>query len=124
MQLRDMLYSKIDGTEVAVRVNTAEEAKAAIKELRHKKKEVGLLRRRLATELRRARAHEDKREREDAKSRRKPGFFSALTRLSRSFTGRGRSTDIPRLERDIHHLEEILHNIDSCIIQLEGKLLT
>lgn len=123
MQLREMRFGKIDGTQVAVRVNSAEEAKAAIRELRHKKKEVALLKRRLVNELKRARAQADKREKEATRARKNSGIFSALVRLSRSFQNRGAHADIPRLERDLHHAEEILHNIDSCIIQLEGKLL-
>jgi hypothetical protein len=31
---------------------------------------------------------------------------------------------VERLEKDLVHTEEILHNIESCIIQLEGKLLS
>ena len=31
--------------------------------------------------------------------------------------------EVKRLERDIERMEEIAHNLDSCIIQLEGKLL-
>ena len=36
MQLASMRYTKIDGTSVAVTVTSAAEAKAALKELRHK----------------------------------------------------------------------------------------
>ena len=51
MQLRDMQFAKITGTEVTVKVSSAAEAKSAIKELRHKKKEVGLLKRPSTGEL-------------------------------------------------------------------------
>jgi hypothetical protein len=123
MQLRDMRYAKIEGTEVAVQVNSAAEAKDAIKELRHKKKEVGLLKRRVATELKRARAEEDKAERAAARARKKKGFIAALARLSSAFTDDDHAEDVARLEQDLRKTEEILHNIDSCIIQLEGRLL-
>lgn len=124
MQLRDMRYATISGTEVAVKVNSATEAKAAIKELRHKKKEVTLLKRRLASELKRARAAEERAERAAAARRRKKGFMAALSRLSSAFKSKEDTADTARLEIDMHKAEEILHNIDSCIIQLEGKLLT
>lgn len=124
MQLRDMRYAKIEGTEVAVQVTSAIEAKAAIKELRHKKKEVGLLKRRLTAELKKARAAKDKAERAAVKARKKKGFVAALARLSNAFTDEDYAEDVARLERDVRKTEEIVHNIDSCIIQLEGKLLS
>jgi hypothetical protein len=124
MQLREMRYAAIAGTEVTVKVNSAAEAKTAIKELRHKKKEVALLKRRVAAELKRARALEAKAEKAAARNRRQTGFFAALGRLSSAFSGDDHSEDVERLEKDLLHTEEILHNIDSCIIQLEGKLLS
>lgn len=124
MQLREMRFATIVGTEVTVKVNSAAEAKTAIKELRHKKKEVALLKRRVAAELKRARAAEAKAEKAAARSRRQKGFFAALGRLSSAFSDDDHSEDVDRLEKDLVHTEEILHNIDSCIIQLEGKLLT
>lgn len=124
MQLRDMRFATIVGTEVTVKVHSPVEAKSAIKELRHKKKEVALLKRRVAAELKRARAAEAKAERASARSRRQKGFFAALGRLSSAFNGDDHSDDVERLEKDLVHTEEILHNIDSCIIQLEGKLLS
>lgn len=124
MQLRDMRYATIDGTEVRVQVGSATEAKAAIKELRHKKKEVTLLKRRVASELKKARAAEDKAERAAEKARRKKGFIATLARLSSAFTDEDHAEDVARLEKDLSRIEEIVHNIDSCIIQLEGKLLT
>lgn len=124
MQLREMRFATIAGTEVTVKVTSAAEAKSAIKELRHKKKEVALLKRRVAAELKRARAAEARAERAAARSRRQSGFFAALGRLSSAFSSDDHSDDVERLEKDLVHAEEILHNIESCIIQLEGKLLT
>lgn len=124
MELREMRFATIVGTEVKVKVNSAAEAKAAIKELRHKKKEVGLLKRRVAAELKRARSLEARAEKAAARNRRQSGFFAALGRLSSAFSGDDHSEDVQRLEKDLGHTEDILHNIDSCIIQLEGKLLT
>ncbi len=89
MQLREMRFATITGTEVTVKVGSAGDAKAAIKELRHKKKD-----------------------------------FAALGRLSSVFGSDDHAEDVERLEKDLIHMEEILHNIDSCIIQLEGRLLT
>jgi len=118
-----MRYASIQGTEVTVKVNSASEAKDAIKELRHKKKEVALLRRRVASQLKHARAAKARAEKAAAKARRQTGFLAALSRLSSVFSDDDHSEDVERLGKDLHHTEEILHNIDSCIIQLEGRLL-
>ncbi len=123
MQLRDMRFARIEGTEVFVQVTSAAEAKEAIKELRHKKKEVGLLKRRLATELKRARAVENRAEQAAERVARKKGFMGALARLSHAFSDDEATETVERVERDIVRIEDILHNIESCIIQLEGKLL-
>ena len=48
MQLAPLRFTKIEGTTVAVNVASAEEAKAAVKELRHKKRELKFLRGALA----------------------------------------------------------------------------
>jgi hypothetical protein len=124
MQLREMRFATITGTEVTVKVGSAGDAKAAIKELRHKKKEIALLKRRVAAELKRARGAQARAEKAAERSRRQKGFFAALGRLSSAFGSDDHGEDVERLEKDLIQMEEILHNIDSCIIQLEGKLLT
>ncbi len=48
MQLAPLRFTKIEGTTVAVNVASAAEAKAALKELRHKKRELKFLRGALA----------------------------------------------------------------------------
>ena len=48
MQLAPMRFTQIDGTAVSVTVTSAQEAKAALKELRHKKRELKFLRGALA----------------------------------------------------------------------------
>lgn len=125
MQLHAMKYARIEGTEVIVEVKTMAEGKVAIKELRHKKKEVALLKRRLAIELKRARALEDRLEKAAVQRERRKGLMGALTRLSHAFKDDDQEAaeTVARLEKDLERLEEITHNIDSCIIQIEGKLL-
>ena len=78
MQLAPMRYTKIDGTAVAVSVRSAAEAKAAVKELRHKKRELKFLRAALVRRLRAVRP--------------KPGRRSARVApslLGRAFAGIG-----------------------------------
>ncbi len=123
MQVREMRFARIDGTEVLVEVKSAAEAKAAIKELRHKKKELALLKRRIAAEevrARRAAARDEAAAKREARQR---GLLAALKRISRAFGRKKSLPDVDRLRRDVEKTEEILHNIESCIIQLEGRLL-
>jgi hypothetical protein len=131
MQLAPMRYSKIDGTAVAVSVKSAVEAKAAVKELRHKKRELKFLKSAL---LRRQRAARPK----PASRARRP---RSLSLWRRALAGAGRMLawliellTVPReerrvrdpaeIERELHRIDETLHNIEGCILQLQGKLLT
>jgi hypothetical protein len=123
MQLREMRFARIDGTEVVVEVKSEEQAKLAIKELRHKKKELTLLKRRLGREEARARRTVQRAEQAAARESRQRGLFATLRRVSRVFTKPAALPDVAALGRDIDKTDEILHNLDSCIIQLEGRLL-
>jgi hypothetical protein len=49
--------------------------------------------------------------------------LAALKRVSRVFRAKAPQRDLEAIGRDLEHTDEILHNIDSCIIQIEGKLL-
>jgi hypothetical protein len=123
MQLREMRFAKIDGTEVLVEVKSATEAKAAIKELRHKKKELALLKRRIAKQEGRARRTIDRAELAAARESRRRGLFATLRRVSRAFRKSEPLPDLGAIERDMEKTDEIIHNIESCIVQLEGRLL-
>lgn len=123
MKLREMRYARIDGTEVQVEVASEKEARAAIKELRHKKKELALLKRRIAKEAVRARRTIERAEAATERDARRRGLLATLRRVSRVFTKRQTLPDLTALEGDLENTDEILHNIDSCIVQLEGRLL-
>jgi hypothetical protein len=124
MQLREMRFAKIEGVEVKVEVASETEAKSAIRELRHKKKELALLKRRLLKEQSAAKRAHSREDRERKRAAQRRGVFAALKRVSRVFRSKKPTQDLLGIERDIDHADEILHNIDSCIIQLEGKLLS
>jgi hypothetical protein len=123
MQLREMRFARIEGTEVLVEVKSEKEAKAAIKELRHKKKELALLKRRLAKEEARARRTIARAEEAAEREQRRRGLFATLRRVSRAFNKGPALPDLDTIEKEIEKADEILHNIESCIIQLEGRLL-
>jgi len=129
MQLAPMRYTRIEGTAVAVSVKSAVEAKAAVKELRHKKRELKFLRGAL---LRRQRAV---RPRPANKTKRaQSAFWRALgglrwmiaALLERATVSREerRARSPVEIEKELHRIDETLHNIDGCILQLQGKLLT
>jgi len=123
MQLREMRFARIDGTEVLVEVKSEKEARTAIKELRHKKKELALLKRRIARQELRARRTIERAEETAAREARRRGLLATLRRVSRAFRRRDPLPDLDAIQRDLDKTDEILHNIDSCIIQLEGRLL-
>ena len=132
MQLAPMRYTRIDGTAVAVSVTSATEAKAAVKELRHKKSELKFLRKALVQQQRTLRPKQgSKRRRAEQPSTLSKaminglggligGLFEHATGASAGAGGRG----VAEIEREIRQLDETLHNIEGCILQLQGKLLT
>jgi len=132
MQLAPMRYTRIDGTAVAVSVKSATEAKAAVKELRHKKRELKFLRAALVRQQRalRPKPSGGRRRAERPSSLSKAmidglggligGLFDHATFAARKSGGRG----LAEIEREIRQLDETLHNIEGCILQLQGKLLT
>ena len=123
MQLRPMHYAKIEGTEVMVQVNTPVEAKAAIKELRHRKKELGLLKKRLLRQQKDARTALEKKEATQTKKIKKGGLTGMATRLSRVLKSDTHVADLTAIESDLRNMEQVAHNIESCILQIEGRLL-
>ena len=130
MQLAPMRYTKIEGTAVAVSVRSAGEAKAAVKELRHKKRELKFLRAALVRRLRAARPkHGTRRGRARSRSLGQglAGLGSMIGGLIEVATvprAERRARDPAEIERELHQLDETLHNIEGCILQLQGKLLT
>jgi hypothetical protein len=128
MQLAPMRYVKIDGTAVGVTVASATEAKAALKELRHKKREIKFLRGALLRRQKAARPEPSKRKRPVSLLRRLWRGVRALAAALIDVTTVSRSERKKRspaeIERELEWTQEVLHNIEGCILQLEGKLLT
>jgi hypothetical protein len=129
MQLAPMRYTRIDGTAVAVSVKSAAEAKAAVKELRHRKRELKFLKSAL---LRRQRAVRPKPagrpKRARSVWRRALGaarrMLASLIELLTVSREERRARDPAEIERELLRIDETLHNIEGCILQLQGKLLT
>ena len=120
MQLATLRFVNVEGTRVSVNVSSAVEAKAALKELKHKRKEVMFLKRALQRELKSA----------SRKVKPPPQPRFALVRWYRSAKSLmappkpvAPVRTVQAIQHDIHASDETIFSIDSCIIQVEGKLL-
>jgi hypothetical protein len=127
MQLSPTRYVKIEGTEVTVAVTSADEAKAAIKELKHKKKELNWLKKTLSKQIQAVEASKKK------LGRRKPRSQTWLARVAsvvedlrsgpeliRASVAAG---DLAAMRRECKKIDDIVHNLDSAVLQVEGRLL-
>lgn len=123
MRLSPARYISILGTEVHAAVTTAAEGKAALKEIRQKKNEFGLKRRALIYQQKKAKAAAERAEGTPAE-RKKTGVVATLRRLFGKVQARKPKRSLGELEQQIHTVDEILFNLDSCKVQIEGKLLT
>jgi hypothetical protein len=128
MQLAPMRFTRIDGTAVAVHVASAAEAKAALKELRHKKRELNFLRGALVRRQKAAFSKQTKRKRPVSFFRRCLRGIAwlcvSLLELATVPRAERRSRSLPEIEKELRHTDELLHNLQGCILQLEGKLLS
>ena len=127
MQITETRFVHIEGTHVAAAVDSADEAKLAVKELRHKKREFthqkrSLVRQKKAAEARAARAKRNRAKKRGflAKTRAAIDFLASLPG---AFGRANAMMDLPKIERDMATTDDILHNIDTVMLQLEGKLL-
>jgi hypothetical protein len=130
MQLAPMRYTKIEGTAVTVSVTSAAEAKAALKELKHKQRELRFLRGALRRRQKAARPPAQTGKRKPAISwlrwvgRGIWWMFASLFEIATVAKAERRARDPAEMERELHRIDETLHNIEGCALQLQGKLLT
>jgi uncharacterized membrane protein YgaE (UPF0421/DUF939 family) len=123
MKLTPMRFTTIEGTDVTVQVTSSADAKRAIKELRHRKKEVGLHRRALQRQKKAAQKEQVRSERASAARKQRRGVIAAMSRVTSLFRKETPLYDLDSIERELQMTDEVLHNIDACILQIEGKLL-
>jgi hypothetical protein len=123
MQLTPMRFTTVEGTEVTVKVNSPAEAKKAIRELKHRKKEVALHRRALQRLHKAATKERARIERAAEQRTRRRGVLASLAKVTSIFRSNKPIHDLDAAERELHAADETLHNIDVCIVQIEGKLL-
>ncbi|MFT5511402.1 MAG: hypothetical protein ACI89J_004503 [Hyphomicrobiaceae bacterium] len=131
MQLSNTRYIQIDGTRVALLAADGREARLALKELRHKKKELLHFKRR----LRRRRKMIVARNKREARVG-SAHDLSALAYIARSlsavlhaisgwhpFPARALPTSLNAVNEDLNTLDDVLLNVSSAILHVEGKLL-
>lgn len=127
MRLAKTTFVSIAGAEVKVAVENAQQARLALKELRHKKREYGLIRRVLAHRAEAAARREATTKRRKAKPRgllaRLKGWIATLIAPYRWAQRLGARRDRASIERELEQAKTVLHNLDACIVQLEGRLL-
>jgi hypothetical protein len=127
MQLASSRYVKFEGTTVVLAPQSAEEAKKALKELRHKKREFAWVKRSLLRQKKAAEARALRPTRR--KSRKKSwlmrlrGLIDVLTAVPRLFTRVRANLNVADIERECLKIDEVQHNIDSAILQVEARLL-
>ncbi|MFM9848477.1 MAG: hypothetical protein ACKVP3_15105 [Hyphomicrobiaceae bacterium] len=128
MQLSPTRFMKIEGTEVLVTVNSSDEAKLAMKELNHKKKELAHIKRSLLRQQRSMRRRSARAERPRSALW---NIFDPNKKLVRAvsavvgvFVPPKPMRDAGDIARDLTQIDEIAHNIDSCRLQIQGKLIS
>lgn len=135
-----MNFTKIDGVDVTVRVNDADEARHALKELRLARKQTLHEKRGLARDLKEAEAREEK----PAKRRRSRGqivespggyVWRSLVAVAKLATGQEQEAErrpepeerkpptAASLERQIAAANALIHNLDAVILEIEARLL-
>jgi hypothetical protein len=127
MKLSEARFVHIEGTSVGATVNSAAEAKIAIKEIRQKKREFTHIKRGL---LREKKIAERIANAGRKKGKTSGGFFtsvlstaSKVVNMAGAYGKANARMDLARIEEECAQTEEILHNLDTVLIQMEGKLL-
>lgn len=122
MKISEARFVTIAGTEVLATPSSAADAKIALKELRQKKKEYALRRRALIAQQKAAKSAAERAE-GGVQRKKNQTIWTALGRL----VGKARSAKprraLAEIEADIATVDEILFNLDSCVVQIEGRLL-
>lgn len=127
MQLARTRFMKIEGTEVSVRVNSSAEARTALKELAHKKKELNHLKRALLRRQKSLRKRQERSKRPASWAWKifdpKKKLVQAATAVIDVFRPKRVQMDAAQVTQELRQIDETMHSIDSCKLQIEGKLI-
>lgn len=123
MELAPTQFTSIEGTLVRVSVDTDAEAKLALKELRQKKKEYVLIRRDLLRQKKDLAALVKREAAARAKLKRQRGLIATIKKVADAFDDEEEKTHLATVLREISRTDDIMHGLDMCIVQIQGKLL-
>jgi hypothetical protein len=127
MDLSPTTFVKIEGTRISVAAQGAGEAKLALKELKLKKKELGMQRRLLASRQKEVRASYTDEVRTRGSMVRGGGgfgrFIRAVQTISRDSKRAGLANELAPLERAKQDVEAMIHAVDTLILKVEAELL-
>lgn len=130
LELTPMHFTSVDGVSVTVRVDHPEEAKHALKELRHLKRQVRHHRKDLVAAERAAKAREKR-----AKRQKPQPLFSSfgdyigqsvasLATLLRPRAQQNAYRSARDIRADIDRLDDLIQNVDGTRLEIEGRLVT
>jgi hypothetical protein len=120
-------FVKIEGSTVQVNATSPDEAKIALKELRLKKKEFGLIKRNFASEQKEIRVdYSNEVSTRGSKMRGGGGlgkFVRTIQTISRDIKRASTANKLTPLEQRKQEVEALIHTIDTVIIQVEAYIL-
>ena len=122
MQFSPTRFVTLNGAEVQANPENAAEAKLALKEIKQKKKEFALQGRVLTDGIKQAKDAAGRAEGTAAQNK-KRGFFAAIGRMMRQVKAREPKRALHELESELKQLDQVVLNLESCALQLEGKIL-
>ena len=127
MDIATTSFIQIEGETVHVRANSLAEAKLALKELKLKKKEYGLLKRAVTERQKEIRAGYTENVRTRGSMVRGGGgvgrFVRAIQTVSRDSKRAQLANNLAPLEQQKQQIETILRAIDAALLQVEAHLL-
>jgi hypothetical protein len=127
MQLAPTRFVEIVGNEVRVTVNSSADARIALKELKHKKRELSHLRKGLIKRQQALRKQQNRATRPRSLvwqifDRRKK-LVQAVTAVVSVFRPRRPVLNASQIESELCRIDDLQHGINSCVLQIEGKLI-
>ena len=133
MQLSETKFIRLDGCHVVLEVSSDDEARAALKELRHKKREFRHIKRRLSRAKQAASQRAKSRRRKSSGEAptfagpfdyvtRSLGAVVALVRGGETLPKRARAESRNQIEAELAIVDETMLNLDEAILHVTGKL--
>ena len=125
-------YIRIDGSAVALEISSDEEAKLALKELRHKKREYQLVKRKLRVAIKNTPKPKQKR----GKAKSHPAYESPIAFVGHSLyevgalvqglvaseEGDAKPLSHEELEAQVALVEETILHLDEAVLHIQGNL--